>query len=142
MKNKLASSLTIVAVSLSLLSLNCKKKDDCNAGSGGNLTVVAFLEHHGRNIPNQAGHPDTVWVKYNTQNSPGSSTSAYDGYFVGEEGEDHVHCTGLKCGDYYFFATGLDTTLDTIANPHVSGGTPFSTDNESGEVDLHIAVSE
>jgi hypothetical protein len=130
-----------VAVWLSVLP-SCKKSEKCVGGPGGNLTIVAFLQHHGRTIPNQAGHPDTVFVKYNTKNSPGSSPSNYDAFFVGEAGEDHVHVTGLKCGDYYLYGVGKDTTLDTVSNPHVSGGIPYSTDKTSGEIDLNIPVTE
>lgn len=142
MKKNLIFSAIVVFTSFALMSTSCKKKDDCDAGTGGNVTVVAYLKHHTRLIANQPGHPDTVFVKFNTQDSPGSNPSSYDTYFVGEEGEDHVHLEGLQCGDYYFYATGLDTTLDTIANPHVAGGTPFSFDNTSGELELDIAVTE
>ncbi len=139
MKKNIVYTVIAVFISFSLMSTSCKKKDNCNAGTGGNLTVVAYLKHHGRVIVNQPGHPDTVWVKYNTLNAPGSGTSGYDKFFIGEEGEDHVHLSGLQCGDYYFYATGKDTT---IQEPHVVGGTPFSTEKTSGEVELNIAVSE
>lgn len=142
MKKNIIYSIITIFLSFSLMSTSCKKKDDCEAGTGGNLTVVAYLKHHGRVIANQPGHPDTVFVKFNTQNSPGSSPSSYDTYFVGEEGEDHVHMEGLQCGDYYFYGVGQDTTLDTIQNPHVVGGIPFSTDNTSGEVEFTIPVAE
>ncbi len=142
MKNKIIYSLLSIFLSFSLMSTSCKKKDECEAGTGGNLTVVAYLKHHGRIIANQPGHPDTVWLKFNTQNAPGSGVSNYDKFFVGEEGEDHVHISGLKCGDYYFYAAGQDTTLDTIQNPHVVGGIPFTTDKTSGEVEFDIPVSE
>jgi hypothetical protein len=143
MKKNIISSLLIIGLSVAFISISCKKKgSDCNAGTGGNLTVVAFLKHHGMVITNKAWHPDTVYVKFNAQNSPGTNPSSYDKFFVGEAGEDHIHLEGLQCGDYYFYGTGLDTTLDTIQNPHVSGGIPFSTENTSGEIDLNIPVSE
>ena len=142
MKKSIIYSILSIFLSFSLMSTSCKKKDECEAGTGGNLTVVAYLKHHGRVLANQPGHPDTVFVKFNTQNSPGSSPSNYDTYFIGEVGEDHVHMEGLQCGDYYFYGVAQDTTLDTIQNPHVVGGIPFSTDNTSGEMEFSIPVSE
>lgn len=138
---------TILFLSLLVLIVgvqSCKKK--CKeAGLGGNLTVVAFLQHHTKPIINHVGYSDTVYVKYNTQDFPGVTVphenpplTGFDTYFVGEEGEDHVHLEGLKCGDYYIYGVGMDTT-----GPYrVLGGIPFSTDKESGEVDLNLPVSE
>ncbi len=104
--------------------------------------MVAYLKHHGNIIANHPDHPDTVWVKFNTQNSPGAGVSGYDKFYVGEEGKDHVRISGLQCGDYYFYGAAQDTTLDTIQSPHVVGGIPFSTEKTSGEVSLDIPVSE
>jgi len=123
----------------------CKKEKKCEAGTGGGLTLVAFAEHHGVKIFNldstqqfPNGYPDTVYVKFNTQDSPGLSPSNYDTYFVGEGGEDHIHLEGLKCGDYYFYAVGWDPSI----NERVFGGTKFSTSQNSGEVVVHIPVTE
>lgn len=140
MKKNTAYTIGLL-LTFSAITTSCKKKDNCEAGTGGELTVVAYLKHHGRIIPNQPGHPDTVWVKFNTQNAPGSGVSNYDKLFVGEEGEDHVHLSGLKCGDYYFYGAGKDTLLDSTQD-RVVGGIPFSTDKTSGEVNLDIPVSE
>lgn len=141
MKKNNAFTVLGLLLAFSFVVTSCKKKDNCEAGTGGNLTVVAYLKHHGRIIANQPDYSDTVWLKFNTQNAPGSGVSNYDKFFVGEAGEDHVHLTGLKCGDYYFYAAGKDTTLDSTQD-RVVGGIPFSTDNTSGEVSLDIPVSE
>jgi hypothetical protein len=131
--------LILVLLSGSALVFNsCKKKDKCEGGSGGNLTIVAYVEHHTKTIPNQTNYPDTVYVKYNTQESAGTNPANYDAKFIGEAGEDHVHVTGLKCGDYFLYAVGMDTTI----HERVFGGTSFSTEQTSGEVTLHIPVSE
>ena len=61
---------TVLIAAFFIFASSCKKKDNCEAGLGGDLTVVAYLKHHGRIIANQVGHPDTVWVKFNTQNAP------------------------------------------------------------------------
>jgi hypothetical protein len=115
----------------------CKKKDNCTAGTGGNLTIVASPKHHAIPIPNKAGYLDTVYLKFNTQEMP-ATLADYDTLFVGEAGESHVHLEGLKCGSYYIFATGYDTTI----NARVRGGIPYSTDQNEGEIDLAIPVTE
>ncbi|MFN8145582.1 MAG: hypothetical protein U0073_14260 [Bacteroidia bacterium] len=116
----------------------CKKEEKCSAGKGGSLTISAFPQHHGRAIYNLPNYPDTIYVKYNTQESAGFSPANYDTYFVGNSGEDHVHLEGLKCGDYYFLCAGYDSTI----NQRVVGGMPFSTDQKEGGIDLNIAVTE
>ena len=137
MKRIIPYILAFCFVTLSLVSTSCKKDNKCEAGSGGNLTVVAYLKHHGRIIPNDSARPDTVWVKYNVQDWAGAPSGA-DTRFIGEAGEDHVHLEGLKCGDYYFYASGWDTTGPYL----VTGGQKFSTEQESGEINFDIAVTE
>jgi hypothetical protein len=134
-KINLILSIAVVGV---IFITSCKKEVKCEAGTGGSLTVVAYLEHHGVRIPNDSAYLDSVHVKFNTQDSPGNNPSFYDAHFVGEEGEDHVHVTGLKCGDYFFYATGYDKSI----SKRVFGGIKFSSDQSSGEVILHIPVSE
>src|SRR5262249_37109411 len=140
MKNYLIA-LSIIAIAFAA----CKKKKNCEADAGGNLTLVAYAEHHGKVIPNMEadslhpnGYPDTVYVKFNAQDSPGSSPSNYDTFFVGELGEDHIHIHGLKCGDYYLYAVGFDAGI----GERVFGGTKFSTDKTDGEIVVHIPVTE
>jgi hypothetical protein len=130
----------IILSALFIVSLftACKKDDKCSAGTGGSLTIVAFPQHHGKTIYNQPNYLDTIYVKFNTQESPGVSTANYDTYFVGEAGEDHVHMEGLKCGDYFFLGAGFDTTI----NQRVIGGIPYSTNQKEGEIDLNIPVTE
>ena len=131
----LASMATIIAVSCS----SCKNDDQttCVGGSGGNLTIVAKIAHHGMVIPNDSLQPDTVWVKYNTQewsNAP----SGYNLRVIGEAGEDHVHLPNLKCGKYYLYGSGFDTSIQQV----VKGGIPISTDQSSGELLTTIPVTE
>lgn len=109
---------------------SCKEKNDCEAGLGGSVTLLVYPKHHSKTILSQANYPDTVFIKYNTQESPGNSAGAYDTYFVGEEGEDHIHCAGLKCGDYYLYTVGYDTSIAQ----RVYGGLPYTIDESaSGE---------
>ncbi len=129
--------LFVVLVTVSVSS--CKKKCEV-AGTGGNVTLVVKPQHHGKAIYNQTGYLDTVYLKFNTQDSPSVDLASYDTYFVGEAGEDHVHIEGLKCGDYYIYAVGLDTTGNL--NERVTGGIPFSFEEESGEINLPIPLTE
>ncbi len=134
----MTSKIIIAAILFSTIITSCKKDDKCSAGTGGSLTIVAFPQHHGKAIYNQPNYPDTIYVKFNTQNSPGISAANYDTYFVGEAGENHVHMSGLKCGDYFFLGAGFDTTI----NQRVVGGIPFSTEQTEGEISLNIPVTE
>lgn len=135
----MTSKIILTALFISTIITSCKKDEDkCSAGKGGSLTIVAFPQHHGKAIYNQPTYPDTIYVKFNTQVSPGLSTANYDTYFIGEAGEDHVHMEGLKCGDYYFLGAGFDTTI----NQRVIGGIPYSTEQKEGEIDLNIPVTE
>ena len=137
--NRILFTAMIGTIIISITS--CKKKNSCVGASGGSLTFVFYPQHHGKPITNKPWHVDTVWVKYNSQNMP-SSLSGYDAHFVGVPNTDNVHVPSLQCGDYYFFATGLDSTLDTTLFPHVTGGMPYSTTQTNGEIDINIPVSE
>ncbi len=115
----------------------CKDEETCMAGSGGNLTLVVKLEHHTINIPNDSLRPDTVWVKYNASDWA-NAPQGYDLQVVGDFPEDHVHVEGLKCGQYYLYASGWDTSISQV----VKGGIPYNTDQSTGEVIVKIPVVE
>ncbi len=106
----------------------CKK-----AGTGGQVTVAAIPQHHGKSI-----YGATVYVKFNTKDSPGTDAANYDMTIVGDATEEHVHIEGLKKGDYYFYAVGYDSA---ISMP-VYGGVPITIKEKSGEIDLEIPVVE
>lgn len=138
MESKKASVLfaTVLLIAIVASLPSCKKK--CKeAGTGGSVTLVTKLYHHTELIPNKTSYLDTVYVKFNTQNGD-SNVANYNTYFVGEAGENHVHMEGLKCGDYYLYAVGFDSTI----NERVKGGIPYTFDKESGEIDLTIPVTE
>jgi hypothetical protein len=107
------------------------------AGVGGNTTIVLLPNYNGNPVINKTSYPDSVFMKFNTSKSPGSAASAYDKIFVGEEGEDHIHCTGLKQGRYYVMVTGFDTT----AHVRLTGGMPYTLTVGSGEVDVEMTLS-
>lgn len=115
----------------------CKDDNDCIGGSGGSLSIVAKLEHHGINIPNDSLRPDTVWVKYNASDW-GNAPQGYDLRVIGNYPEDHIHLDGLKCGKYYLYAAGWDNSI----NMEVRGGIPYETEESSGEVVVKIPVVE
>ncbi len=113
-----------------LFFVSCKK-----AGLNGNATIVAFPKHHGKAI-----YGATVYVKFNTKDSPGSSSSSYDATFIGEAKEDHVHLEELKQGNYYVFAVGYDSAIRLP----VYGGQAITIKRKdrSKEQDVDIAVVE
>lgn len=137
--NKISSRLLFSAVILTFTSgfFSCKKENKCTAGSGGALSMVVYLKHHGVTIPNDSLRPDTVWVLYNATEWKGAPVG-YSARIIGEAGENHVHVPNLKCGDYYLYASGWDTSI----TKNVIGGIPVSTDKESGELEVSVPVSE
>lgn len=108
------------------------------AGTGGNTTIIAKPEHHGVPIISKIGYVDSAFVKFNTQNFPGTSASSYDLVIAGEEGENHVHIPNLKPGKYYILMTGFDSTIVQ----RVSGGIPYILTQTSGEVVVTVPVTE
>ncbi len=135
---KLAKYFSLLFISAAcILVVSCKKDNKCEAGSGGSLTFVAQLKHHGSVIINDSIRPDTVWIKYNAQDWSGAPAGS-DAMFIGEYPEDHVHIAGLKCGDYYFYASGWDASISEV----VRGGRAYSTEQTSGEIPIDIAVTE
>lgn len=126
--------ISFVAFSLLVIS-SCKK-----AGIDGDATLVVFAKHHGTIIPNQALYPDTVYVKFNTQELPADPTHDYDAIFVGEAGEDHVHMASMHTGKYFLFVTGWDTSI----NARVFGGmaVKIKWKDRKSEIDLDVPVVE
>jgi hypothetical protein len=109
-----------------------------NAGTGGEATIVAFPKHHGMSIGFDTTYVDSAFIKFNTQNFPGTDPANYDLIIAGEPGETHVHLEGLKRGNYYIYMTGWDTTI----SQRVTGGIPYTLTITSGEVDLNVPVTE
>ena len=130
----------LFAIFIALIFMSsCKKDNKCTAGTGGAVTIAAFPQHHTKPIFSTGGnHTDTVYVKFNAQDFPGTSPASYDLVIAGDSGEDHVHIENLKCGDYYIYMTGFDTSI----NKRVTGGIPYSFSQTSGEIDLNVPVTE
>lgn len=126
-------TMIIVAIAATMFS-SCKKDEGCDAGTGGNVTVVAFPQHHGKDA-----RPYSAWVKFNTQDAPGITAADYDLIELADTTENHIELENLKCGNYYVYMTGYDTAA-TIT---VVGGIPFTIEEGSaGEIDLIVPVTE
>jgi hypothetical protein len=107
-------------------------------GTGGNVTIVARPEHHGVPITSKVNYPDSAFLKFNAQDSPGSDPSLYDYHSEGEEGEDHVHLYGIRPGKYFIYMTGMDST-----GPYrVYGGIPIIITQTSGEFNVTVPIAE
>jgi hypothetical protein len=126
---------TILSAFLIFSIAACKK-----AGLGGDAILSVTLNHHGTIIKNHVGYPDTVFVKFNADELPGTNPSDFDTYFIGEVGENHVHCNGLKKGNYFLFGTGIDSS-----GPYrVTGGQAIKIKNrdKDGEIAVDLSVTE
>ena len=128
--------LTLFAAIITMIfTTTCKKEGEptCNAGTGGNISLVIHPAHHGNPIPGA-----TAYIEFNTQSNAGA-TSNYDLTVHGEASEDHIHVNGLRCGDYFIYCVGYDSAI----NQQVFGGIPFVIKpNQSGEIDVHVPVTE
>ena len=148
----------ILTISVIILP-TCKKKKGCKdqnslnydseaeeddgsckyAGIGGNVRLIIKPQHHGAPIFNLSTYPDTAYLKFNVQESPGVNSSDYDLIVAGiHVGEDHLEIEGLKPGKYYILATGFDTMF----NQRVLGGIPYIITAEAGEVIVNVPVVE
>lgn len=125
---------------MSILIINscvgCERKPQeptCVAGSGGNITLLAYPRHHGKPV-----RPYKAHLKFNSKDAPASVTD-YDVNKTADTSEDNIRVTGLKCGDYYVYLTGFDTGV----NANVKGGIPYTlSENATGEVTVNIPVTE
>ena len=106
----------------------------CCTGEGGGSSVVSgTVYHHSEEI----GY-SKVYVKYDAKELPSTDVSVYNQSVTSDE-NGHYSLKGLKCGDYYLYAVGVDPDAvapDTI----VKGGTPItiSKDGTNKEVDVYV----
>ena len=127
---------------IAIVITSCKKNNPaappCVAGTGGFIQVVLFANHANTVMYNYATHLDTTYVKYNTLTFPGCSPDKYDTYFVSQYiMRDHIHCTNLKCGNYYFYRT----TYDSVNNITYHGGIGMTVEPDVHEIDQTINVN-
>jgi hypothetical protein len=131
----------IIIITVALIVYSCVHKPDpppkCVAGSGGSDMIVVFAKHGNTPIPNYFTHPDTAFIKFGTTISPGTNPENFDTFFVSEPGEDHIHCMGLKCGDYFIYRTAWDS-VENIRRYGVYG---ISVSETSGEEIITVPVN-
>ena len=84
--------------------------------------LMVTPQHHGATIINHVGYPDTVFLKFNTNELPGTKPSDYDTYFIGTPRNNEIDCDNLKWGKYYVYVVGYDS----IFGARVSGGVPLN----------------
>jgi hypothetical protein len=121
---------TFACAVLCCIFFACKKN-----GTGGDATVVAFPEHHGKPIKGC-----TAYVKFNSSDLPADYKTKSDMVVAGEEKEDHIHIKGLLPGNYFIVAEGYDSS---IMAP-VKGGlnVKISRKQKKDELDVKIPVTE
>jgi hypothetical protein len=131
----------IIIITVVLIVNACKHNPDtaspCIAGTGGSLSIVAYASHGSISIPNYNTHLDTAFIKFGTLSSPGNNPANYDTYYVGEPGEDHIHCYGLKCGNYFIYRTAWDS----LENVRRYGGSGISITDIEGGKSIIVAVN-
>lgn len=139
--NRMKLVLPAAAVIVALFMNACKHKEEdsfqCVAGTGGSNSFLVYAIHGDTPLPNYFTHPDTAFVKFGTTVSPGVHPSDYDTFYVSEPGEDHIHCTGLKCGDYFIYRTAWDS----VENITRYGSYGISVADTSGLKEIHVAVN-
>lgn len=134
---KITLSATLV---ISFLSIFSCRKEGCEAGTGGEVTLKIMPEHHGVPIYNSQNYRDTVYVKFNATDFPGPDRSNFDLIMWGNANENFVKVSGLKCGQYYIMVSGFDTSAQW--NIRVVGGIPLNFSESSGEKAVTVPVTE
>ena len=93
--------------------------------------IMAHVGHHSAPIKGA-----TVYIKFNAKETPSDPENNYDLKITGENSEDHVHIQGLRYGEYYIYAVGYDSSLNTI----VKGGIPLKISWSERKKDLEVDV--
>ena len=132
-------TLFTLLISCFLTMFSCKK-EGCEAGTGGEVTLKILPEHHGLSIYNSQNYRDTVYIKFNASDFPGPDRSNFDLVMWGNANENFVKIPGLKCGQYYIMVSGFDTSAQW--NIRVVGGLPLNFSESSGEKTVTVPVTE
>ncbi len=113
---------------LTTLFVACKKNE-----LGGKSTIKGKIAHHSKAIANA-----TVYIKFGTQDSPGTDVSKYDAK-VSADISGNYEFPEIYKGEYYLYAVGEDFA---IPPPYqVVGGLPTKVRNNETVV-LDIPVTE
>ena len=108
----------------------------CCAGEGGGSSVVSGkVYHHAKPIANAK-----VYVKYDAKDLPSTDVSVYN-QSVTAGADASYSLSGLKCGDYYIYATGID---DALVSPEdvVTGGLYVKIGKDGTVVEKDVYVTE
>lgn len=133
------SYFAFIAICFCLLPFtDCKKESKCTGGTGGQVELVLFPQHHGRSIFGQPEYLDSAFIKFDSQEFPGDDPALYDLVIAGSPPSDSVQVFNMKCGSYFIFMTGFDTLI----NQRVKGGVPVVVTESSGRVPELIPVTE
>lgn len=112
------------------LLMACKKNE-----LGGKSTIKGKVAHHSKAIANA-----TIYIKYDTQEFPGTDVSKYDAkVFADISGQYEI--PKIHKGEYYLYAVGEDFA---IPPPYqVVGGLPVKVRrNETMAVDLPVTEGD
>ena len=124
MKKKYSYFLFLLPV---LLLVSCGKE-----GPGGKGAIHGMVMHHSAIIPGAV-----VYIKYGTQESPGSNITYYDASVTSDSGA-HYEFADLRKGDYYLFSVGFDSSSAQTVN----GGIPVEIKNKTETVSADVPVTE
>ena len=134
--------LLIIIIFSVILWTRCRKEnppvvpvnaDTCVAGTGGSIDLAIIPQHHGAPI-----YGATAYLKFNTQSYPGALVN-FDLSVEGEPQENHIHVDNMKCGSYYIYCVGYDSTISQT----VRGGIPYVILKSAvGDIDVHVPVTE
>lgn len=118
-----------------LVALTAFLSSCCKEGLDGKATVTAAIKHHSTPI-----YGATVYIKFGAKEQP-ASLSDYDASFTAAPGDSAIVIDNLRCGDYYFFATGIDPSIN---NEAVKGGTPYTIryGDRKQQINIDIPVTE
>lgn len=136
-------NLLFLIVVLFITSCDSCKEDDpttpvnsCVGGKGGAVTFQVKTIHHSREIKGC-----TIYIKYNAQEFPGENASNYDYVFKADDSLSISYTDSMKCGNYYVFATGIDSLL-LPPNNVVKGGLPINITQVQDTVKFSLYVTE
>lgn len=132
---------TAVVLTASACWYSCtqEKKEICVPGTGGSVDLVLFPQHHGEAITGLPNYVDSAFIKFNSQDFPGDNPSQYDMVITGAIGSDSIIVEGLKCGPYYIYMAGFDTSIAE----RVRGGIPYMiSEDASGRKNVIVPVTE
>lgn len=108
--------------------VSCKKNQ-----LGGKGSIKGKVAHHGKAIANA-----TVYIKFDTQDSPGDDVSSYDAH-VDADAEGNYEFPNIYKGSYYLYGVGEDYS---IPPPYtVVGGVPVKVRTKE-KVSIDVPVTE